>query len=55
MSDNVIELGKASEGSTVDGLPPFLHAKNLIPFIDSSLIRSTEPIVYETLRGQKAF
>ncbi|SNS08159.1 P63C domain-containing protein [Antarctobacter heliothermus] len=46
---------KGGEGSTVDGLPPFLRAKNLIPFIDSNLLRSTEPIVYETLRGQKAF
>lgn len=46
---------KGGEGSTVDGLPPFLRAKNLIPFIDSNLIRSTEPIIYETMRGQKAF
>ena len=46
---------KGGEGSTVDGLPPFLRAKNLIPFIDSTLIRSTEPIIYETIRGQRAF
>lgn len=46
---------KGGEGSTVDGLPPFLRAKNLIPFIDSALIRSTEPIIYETITGQRAF
>ena len=32
---------KGGEGSTVDGMPPFLRAKNLIPFITSNLIRST--------------
>lgn len=46
---------KGGEGSTVDGLPPFLRAKNLIPFIDSALIRSTEPIIYETITGRRAF
>lgn len=46
---------KGGEGSTVDGMPPFLRAKNLIPFIDSALIRSTEPIIYETITGQRAF
>ncbi len=46
---------KGGEGSTVDGMPPFLRAKNLIPFITSDLIRSTEPIVFETRRGINAF
>lgn len=46
---------KGGEGSTVDGMPPFLRAKNLIPFIDSALVRSTEPIIYETITGQRAF
>lgn len=46
---------KGGEGSTVDGMPPFLRAKNLIPFITSDLIRSTEPIIYETRRNNKAF
>lgn len=46
---------KGGEGSTVDGLPPFLRAKNLIPFITSDLIRSTEPIIFETRRGIRAF
>lgn len=46
---------KGGEGSTVDGMPPFLRAKNLIPFISSDLIRSTEPIIFETRRGVKAF
>ena len=30
---------KGGEGSTVDGMPPFLRAKNLIPFITKDLIR----------------
>lgn len=46
---------KGGEGSTVDGMPPFLRAKNLIPFMTSDLIRSTEPIVFETRRGVRAF
>lgn len=46
---------KGGEGSTVDGMPPFLRAKNLIPFINSDLIRSTEPIIFETRRSLKAF
>lgn len=46
---------KGGEGSTVDGMPPFLRAKNLIPFINSDLIRSTEPIIFETRRGVRAF
>lgn len=36
-------------------MPPFLRAKNLIPFITSDLIRSTEPIIFDTRRGVKAF
>lgn len=46
---------KGGEGSTVDGLPPFLRAKNLFPFIDNALVQSTEPIVFETRRGIQAF
>ena len=46
---------KGGEGSTVDGMPPFLRAKNLIPFITSDLIRSTEPIIFETRRSTRAF
>lgn len=46
---------KGGEGSTVDGMPPFLRAKNLIPFIDSALVESTEPIIFETRRGIQAF
>ena len=46
---------KGGEGSTVDGMPPFLRAKNLIPFISGDLIRSTEPIIYEPRRGVRAF
>lgn len=46
---------KGGEGSTVDGMPPFLRAKNLIPFIGNDLVRSTEPIIFETRRGTRAF
>lgn len=46
---------KGGEGSTVDGMPPFLREKNLIPFINSDLIRSTDPILFETRRGLVAY
>lgn len=41
---------KGGEGATVDGLPAFLRAKNLIPFISNDLIRSTTPIEFIPLR-----
>ena len=37
------------------GLPPFLSAANLEPFISSELRESTTPIVYHTKKGGKAF
>lgn len=43
---------KGGEGSTVDGMPPFLRASNLKPFISKDLIRSTTPIVFEVRRGK---
>ncbi|MDE2105978.1 MAG: P63C domain-containing protein [Patescibacteria group bacterium] len=48
---------KAGTGSTqmVDGLPPFLAAANLNQFIDEDLRRSTEPILYRTPKGGRAF
>lgn len=48
---------KGGTGSTalVDGMPPFLAAKNLKPFISEELRRSTAPIVYRTTSGGRAF
>jgi hypothetical protein len=42
---------KAGTGSTelVDGLPPFLVANNLKPFITEELRQSTEPIILAKL------
>jgi len=51
--------GKAKGGTgskeLVDGLPPFLVAKNLKPFISDALRKSTAPIVYRTTSGGKAY
>ena len=42
---------KGGEGATVDGLPAFLRAANLRPFISNDLIASTTPIEFVPLRG----
>lgn len=42
---------KGGEGAAVDGLPPFLRANNLKPFIDNHLEGSTIPIVFASRRG----
>ena len=42
---------KGGEGATVDGLPAFLRANNLRPFISDDLIESTTPIEFVPLRG----
>jgi P63C domain len=46
---------KAGTGvlSTVDGLPFFLSANSLKPFIDEELARSTQPIFYKSKKGGK--
>ena len=46
---------KAGTGifSTVDGVPFFLQAKALMPFVSEDLIMSTTPIFYRTLKGGK--
>jgi len=48
-------LGRSrrAKGGTgaVDELPPFLAAKNLEPFIDDDLRRSTTPVTFRPLRG----
>lgn len=46
---------KAGTGSfTVDGLPPFLAADNLKPFISDDLRQSTTPIFFRNNRGIRA-
>lgn len=42
---------KGGEGATVDGLPAFLRASNLKPFIDNDLVESTNPVEFVPLRG----
>lgn len=42
---------KGGEGASVDGLPAFLRAKNLEPFISKELIASTTPLEFEPLIG----
>jgi len=48
---------KAGTGSLklVDGLPPFLVADNLKPFISDELMQSTTPIIFRTVKGGRAF
>lgn len=51
---------KGNQGSVrlakvVDGLPPFLAAENLKPFINDKLRESTTPIVFRSVRGVRAF
>ena len=42
---------KGGEGATVDGLPAFIRANNLKPFISEDLIESTNPIIFEPYKG----
>lgn len=49
------EKAKGGQGSTVDGMIPFLAAENLKPFITSELAESTTPIRFRTLSGAAAF
>jgi hypothetical protein len=42
---------KGGEGASVDGLPAFLRAANLKPFISNELIGSTTPVEFVPLRG----
>jgi len=39
--------------STVDGIPFFLQAETLKPFINSELLASTTPIFFRTKSGKK--
>ncbi len=50
---------KAGKGSArlalVDGLPPFLASTNLEPFISDELRRAATPVVFRTVKGNKAY
>ncbi len=48
--------GKGSERMMrVGGLPPFLAAENLQPFISDELRQAATPVVFRTKRGNKAY
>ena len=49
------EKAKGGQGSTVDGMIPFLAAENVKPFITNELAESTTPIRFRTLSGAAAF
>lgn len=46
---------KGGQGAGVDGLPAFIAAKNLKPFINDDLVASTRPLRYITPSGAKAY
>jgi hypothetical protein len=50
---------KGGQGSErlmrVGGLPPFLAAENLAPFISDELRKATMPVVFRTTRGNRAY
>jgi hypothetical protein len=48
---------KGGKGSTmlVDGIPPFIAAENLKPFISDELMQSTTPVMFRTPTGVRAF
>jgi hypothetical protein len=48
---------KGGKGSTmlVDGIPPFLAADNLKPFISDELFQSTTPIIFRSVSGVRGF
>lgn len=46
---------KGGQGSTVDGMIPFLAASNLKPFITKELTESTRPFRFRSLSGTSAF
>jgi hypothetical protein len=49
------EKAKGGQGSSVDGMIPFLAANNLKRFITNELERSTNPIKFRTASGVVAF
>lgn len=46
---------KGGQGSTVDGVIPFLAASNLKPFVTKELKESTKPFRFRSLSGTSAF
>jgi hypothetical protein len=46
---------KGGQGSTVDGMIPFLAASNLKPFITKELSEATKPLRFRSLTGGSAF
>lgn len=50
---------KGGQGSErmmrVGGLPPFLAAENLVPFVSDELRKAATPVVFRTTRGNKAY
>lgn len=50
---------KGGQGSQrlmrMDGLPPFIAAENLLPFVSDDLRRAATPIRFRTRRGSKAY
>jgi hypothetical protein len=50
---------KGGQGSErlmrVGGLPPFIAAENLTPFISDDLRQAAMPVVFRTIRGNKAY
>ncbi len=48
--------GKGGQIATSpDGLPPFLAAENIKPFVSDDLRRTTVPLVFKTISGGKAY
>jgi len=42
---------KGGQGASKEGLPAFLRASNLLPFISDDLIQDTKPIIYKPISG----
>lgn len=52
-SDVFSAIGKSRRGDVrVEGLPAFIGAKNLLPFIDTELRESLQPILYKSKNGR---
>lgn len=47
--------GTGSSGLTVDGLPPFLAAENLLAFVSDELRQATQPIAFRTPSGARGY
>jgi hypothetical protein len=47
--------GSVRLANAVDGLPPFLAAQNLKPFITEKLRESTTPIIFRSVRGNRGY